>query len=84
MCGNKWINHDKVDFSSAKVKEACKVFENELKTIADKMCEPIDAFNNAYKKGQVHVGVFTSPCGETSIFIEHNKIQLLAPLVQTH
>lgn len=84
MCSNTWIKHDKIDFSSPKLKEVYKIIEKELIIIADKMCEPFEAFKNAYRKGQVRVGVFTTPCGKSCIFIEHNKIQLLAPLVQTH
>ena len=84
MCSAKSINHNLIDFKSPKLKRACKIVERDLSIIANKMCEPFEAFTAAYQKGEVLVGIYNTPCGKSCIFIEHKQSQLIAPLHEVH
>lgn len=84
MCKAGKIAHEKVDFASPKVIDAEKVILSELPSIAEKMCETHESFRDAYQRGLVLVGIFKSPCGKYHIFIEYNKVQLLAPFRYMH
>ncbi len=84
MCKAGKITHEKVDFASPKISGAKKVTLSDLPTIAEKMCETFESFQDAYHRGLVLVGIFKSPCGKNHIFIEYNKMQLLAPFHYVH
>jgi len=84
MCKAGNIAHENVDFATPKVSDAKKVILSDLPAIAEKMCETLESFRDAYHHGLVLVGIFKSPCGKNHIFLEYNKVQLLAPFHYIH
>ena len=84
MCNCKKICRENVDFNSPKLSLAINTVKHDLDIISQRLCEPLESLQDAFDLGKLLIGIFTTPCGKSLVFVEHNERQLITPLREIH